>query len=195
MVLYWSWGSDSLYVLLCTALLRLQQSSSSLGRANRKQYGGDHVTLPTRRRERELERRETKYHSSSCRMGARSTPVDARPAGAATADVENETSAGNRTRRQPSDLRRGACDEEDDARRWSSSVDNRAWTYRVNNEPATITTTAIGNENLRSTSTNSRMSRNYHHHHRYIILTTNNSLGVKNPVFPIVVRPKKNLRP
>jgi len=68
---------------------RLQRSADC---NNRKQLDHDHVTSPGRRseRERELEHDNTGYHSLP-----RSTPVDARPAAA----VENETSAGNLSRR------------------------------------------------------------------------------------------------
>jgi len=145
----------SLYTSTCR--VRLQQSSL-LGRGNRKQYGGDHVT---RRRERELEHRETTtgyYHSGS--VGARSTPVDARPAGGA--DVENETSVGNRIGRHESrqygDLRRRTYDDErDHGKRWTSGMD-KTWTYGVSNDAA-----VERNENLRSTSVHSRTSQNYHH--------------------------------
>ena len=61
-------------------------------RLQRKQYAGavDHVTLPWRRSERELE-----HHGP-----LRSTPVDARPAGAAA--IENETWTQNLSGHSPS---------------------------------------------------------------------------------------------
>ena len=73
--------------------VRLQRSA---GCCNRKQYRGavDHVTLPRQRGEREREHNDTGYQSLP-----RSTPVDARPAGAA---VENETSARNLSGRSAS---------------------------------------------------------------------------------------------
>jgi len=58
-------------------MFRLQQSFVDM---NRKQY--DHVMLPARTNERELEHNDTGYSSL-----LRCTPVDARPAAA----VENET--------------------------------------------------------------------------------------------------------
>jgi len=75
--------------------VRLQRSA---GNCKWKQYHGamDHVTLPWLRNELKLEHNDTGYQYHSL---LRSTPVDARPAGAA---VENETSSRKLSGRSPS---------------------------------------------------------------------------------------------